>query len=141
MAARLLVIMVFVVGLLAAGLGVPLALANAQASQQDLFTKRLSDTTFFASSAERPLTEADTTQLEPLLRRYDQVYGDAVLVLDADGEAGVGTCRRLDASTAQLPQLATLCAEGYTVPGVPIVDVVVRRSAFEREFLRTGGAA
>lgn len=86
MAARLLVIMVFVVGLLAAGLGVPLALANAQASQQDLFTKRLSDTTFFASSAERPLTEADTTQLEPLLRRYDQVYGDAVLVLDADGE-------------------------------------------------------
>ena len=34
-----------------------------------------------------------------------------------------------------------LCAEGYTVPGVPIVHVVVRRSAFEREFLRTGGAA
>ncbi len=86
MAARLLVIMLFVVGLLAAGLGIPFALANAQAAQQDLFTRRLSDTTFFASSAERPLTEADTTALEPLLRRYDDVYGDAVLVLDADGE-------------------------------------------------------
>ncbi|MDN5747452.1 MAG: HAMP domain-containing histidine kinase [Pseudonocardia sp.] len=86
MAARLLVIMVFVVGLLAAGLGVPLALANASASQQDLFTRRLSDTTFFASSAERPLTEADTAQLEASLRRYDEVYGDAVLVLDSDGD-------------------------------------------------------
>lgn len=84
MAARLLVIMVVVVGVLAAGLGVPLALANAQATQQDLFTRRLIDTIYYASSAERALTEADYAQLEAELRRYDEVYRDAVLVLDAD---------------------------------------------------------
>ena len=88
----------------------------------------------FGEAAERsPPWDTERKYAAPALQPY--------LVLDADGEAGVGTCRRLDASTALLPQLAALCAEGYTVPGVPIVHVVVRRSAFEREFLRTGGAA
>ncbi|MFB9382023.1 sensor histidine kinase [Pseudonocardia petroleophila] len=91
MGARLLVIMVLVVGLLAAGLGVPLALASAAASQQDLFTNRLIDTIYYASSAERPLTEADTSQLEAALRRYDEIYGDAVLVLDTSGDAVVAS--------------------------------------------------
>jgi len=90
-AARLLVIMMVVVGLLAAGLGVPLALADAQRSQQDLFTKRLIDTIYYASSAERPLTEADTSQLAAALARYDQIYGDAVLVLDPAGELVVSS--------------------------------------------------
>lgn len=91
MGTRLLVIMVVVVGLLAAGLGVPLALASAAAAQQDLFTRRLIDTIYYASSAERPLTEADTSQLAAALRRYDEVYGDAVLVLDAAGEPVVAS--------------------------------------------------
>ena len=85
MCARLLVIMVFVVGLLAAGLGIPLALANGQAVQQRLFTARLTDTLYYASSAERPITEADYTQLRDELRRYDEIYRDAVLVLDTAG--------------------------------------------------------
>jgi signal transduction histidine kinase len=89
--ARLLVIMVFVVGVLAAGLGVPLALANAQATQQDLFTERLIDTIYYASSAERALTEADYSQLETELRRYDEVYRDAVLVLDGDRDVVVSS--------------------------------------------------
>lgn len=91
MGARLLMIMMVVVGLLAAGLGVPLAVANAAATQQDLFTKRLSDTIYFASSAERPLTEADVTQLGAALRRYDDLYGDSVLVLDSAGELVVSS--------------------------------------------------
>lgn len=91
MGARLLMIMMVVVGLLAAGLGVPLALANAAAVQQRLFTTRLIDTIYYASSAERPLTEADTTQLGAALRRYDDVYGDAVLVLDSTGELVVSS--------------------------------------------------
>jgi signal transduction histidine kinase len=83
--ARLLVIMVFVVGLLAAGLGIPLALASGNAVQQRLFTARLTDTLYYASSAERPITEADYTQLDEELRRYDEIYRDAVLVLDTAG--------------------------------------------------------
>lgn len=86
MRARLLVIVLFLVGLLAAGLGVPLALSSAQASQLELFTDRLTDTIFYASLAERPLTEAETAGLEADLARYDLTYGVAVMVLDSDGK-------------------------------------------------------
>ncbi|WP_300013856.1 HAMP domain-containing sensor histidine kinase [Pseudonocardia sp.] len=93
MGGRLLVIMVFVVGLLAAGLGVPLALTYAAATQQNLFTERFADTVYFASRSERPLTEADTTSLEQELRRWDELYRDAVLVFDARGEQLVVSSR------------------------------------------------
>ena len=51
MRVRLLVIVLFLVGLLAAGLGVPLALSYTQARQQAMFTDRLTDTIFYASLA------------------------------------------------------------------------------------------
>jgi len=84
--ARLLVIVLFLVGLLAVGLGVPLGLSTAQGAQQDLFTDRLTDTIFFASRAERPITEADTGALAAELRPYDELYGIAVMVVGRDGE-------------------------------------------------------
>src|SRR5919106_1237481 len=59
MAARLLVIVLFLVGLLAAGLGVPLALSYAQARQLAMFTDRLTDTIFYASLAERVLVDTE----------------------------------------------------------------------------------
>jgi signal transduction histidine kinase len=80
--ARLLVIVLFLVGLLAAGLGIPLALADASSRQLQFFTEQLTDTIFYASLSERPITEADTTALEAELARYDDVYGVVVLVLD-----------------------------------------------------------
>jgi signal transduction histidine kinase len=109
MAARLLVIVLFLVGLLAAGLGVPLALSYAQARQLTMFTDRLTDTIFYASLAERPITQADTTGLATELERYDQVYGVAVLVLDEDGRL-VATSRQpppvLDADARERVELA-----------------------------------
>jgi signal transduction histidine kinase len=90
---RLLVIVLFLVGLLAAGLGVPLALTIAQANQLGLFTDRLTDTIFYASLAARPITEADTTGLEAELARYDAVYGVAVMVVDRNGQL-IATSRR-----------------------------------------------
>lgn len=39
------------------------------------------------------------------------------------------------------PQLARLGREGYSVPGVPIIHVVVRGSPYEDEFLRRDGRA
>ncbi|WP_214369197.1 sensor histidine kinase [Pseudonocardia sp. H11422] len=86
MRARLLVIALFLVGLLAVGLGVPLALSDARSAQQELFTDRLTDTIFFASIAQRPITEANATGLEGELARYEQVYGVAVTVLGRDGQ-------------------------------------------------------
>jgi signal transduction histidine kinase len=82
---RLLVILLVLIGLLAAGLGVPLALADAQTRQQRLFIDRLTDTISFASLAERPIVDDATTALQEDLARYDAVFGIAVLVLDRDG--------------------------------------------------------
>jgi len=83
--ARLLLIIMVLVGLLAAGLGVPLALSDAQAAQQEMFTDRLTDTIYYASLAERPITFSDPSGLEDELKRYDSVYGVAVTVVDRDG--------------------------------------------------------
>ena len=85
MRTRLLVIVLVLVGLLAVGLGVPLALSTSQARQSQLFTQQLTDTIFYASLAERPITQADTAGLEAELQRYDEVYGVAVLVYDREG--------------------------------------------------------
>jgi signal transduction histidine kinase len=82
---RLLVIVMVLVGLLAAGLGVPLALSQAAADQSELFTDRLTDTVFYASLAERSIKDADSSGLEADIRRYDEVYGVALMVLGRDG--------------------------------------------------------
>lgn len=84
MRARLLVIVLVLVGLLAVGLGVPLAVSTSQARQSQLFNQQLTDTIFYASLAERPLTQGDTTGLAAEIQRYDEVYGVAVIVYDSD---------------------------------------------------------
>lgn len=87
MRARLLVIVASLVGLLAVGLGVPLALTYAHGAQQESFIDRLTDTIYYASRAERPLAESDPAGLAGLaaeLVRYDEVYGVAVTVLGTD---------------------------------------------------------
>ena len=86
MRARLLVIVLVLVGLLAVGLGVPLALSTSQARQSQLFTQQLTDTIFYAALAERPITQDDTSGLTAELQRYDEVYGVAVLVFDREGK-------------------------------------------------------
>ncbi|GAA2900933.1 HAMP domain-containing sensor histidine kinase [Pseudonocardia halophobica] len=85
MRTRLLVIVCVLVGLLALGLGVPLAVSNSRASQQELFIDRLTDTIYFASRAQRPITEDSAAGLAEELARYDEVYGVAVTVVDRAG--------------------------------------------------------
>jgi signal transduction histidine kinase len=85
MRTRLLVIVCVLVGLLAVGLGVPLALSNSLAAQQGLFIDRLTDTIYFASRAQRPITEDTAPGLAEELARYDEVYGVAVTVVDRAG--------------------------------------------------------
>jgi signal transduction histidine kinase len=83
--ARLLVIVLVVVGLVAFGLGGLLAYTTAQAQQEGFFTRRLTDTVYLASLVQRPLTEATGADLDALLDRYQQVYGMSVHVVTADG--------------------------------------------------------
>jgi signal transduction histidine kinase len=85
--ARLLVIVGVLMGLLAIGLGVPLALFSSQFRQSQLFTEQLTDTVFFASLAERPVVvDGVTSGLEAQVRRYDEVFGVAVTVYGQDGK-------------------------------------------------------
>jgi signal transduction histidine kinase len=83
--ARLLVIVLVVVGLVAFGLGGLLGYTTAQAQQEGFFTRRLTDTVYLASLVQRPLTEATGADLDALLGRYQQVYGMSVHVVTADG--------------------------------------------------------
>ncbi|MBP2369957.1 sensor histidine kinase [Pseudonocardia parietis] len=90
MRSRLLLVFLVLVGLLAAGLGVPLALTHAQRSQEEVFTDRLTDTISFASGAQRPLIEspggqAAATAFAAEITRYDEVYDVAVAVFDRSG--------------------------------------------------------
>ncbi|MFP5023433.1 sensor histidine kinase [Pseudonocardia phyllosphaerae] len=90
MRSRLLLVVLVLVGLLAAGLGIPLATFYARSAQEAVFTDRLTDTISFASAAQRPLLESGRggsarSAFEAEIARYDEVYGVAVLVYDRAG--------------------------------------------------------
>jgi len=97
--ARLLVIVLVVVGLVAVGLGGLLAWTTAQAAQQGFFTRRLTDTVYLASLVQRAVTAADSGDVEALLVRYRQVYGVTVHVVTAGGRPfAPSTAPALDAT-------------------------------------------
>jgi signal transduction histidine kinase len=88
---RLQAIVLSLVALLVFGLGVPLALTVAGAVAQHLFLDRLTDTARFASLAQRPLVDDQPAQLDAELRRYYDVYGVSVVVLNQDGQPVAGS--------------------------------------------------
>ncbi|MGQ0838680.1 sensor histidine kinase [Actinokineospora sp.] len=93
MRTRLLSMVWFLVALLVFGLGIPLALSVAGAEQQRMFLDRLTDTTRFASMAQRPLTDDRPESLREELQRYGQLYGIDVVVVDQDGNPAVSSGR------------------------------------------------
>jgi signal transduction histidine kinase len=86
MRVRLQAIVLTLVALLVFGLGFPLATTIASSVQQHLFLDRLTDTARFASLAQRPLLDNKPKLIEPDLRRYADVYGVQVVVVNQDGE-------------------------------------------------------
>ncbi|MBB5856668.1 ATP-binding protein [Amycolatopsis umgeniensis] len=99
MRVRLQGIVLTLVAALVFGLGIPLALSVAASVQLDLFLDRLTDTSRFASLAQRPLVENRPDLIEDELRRYTEVYGVPVALADQDGEAvagGRGEATRID---------------------------------------------
>ncbi|WP_410620179.1 ATP-binding protein [Amycolatopsis sp. cmx-8-4] len=85
MRVRLQGIVLTLVALLVFGLGIPLAATIAAGAQQDLFLDRLTDTARFASLAQRPLLDNKPQLIDPDLRRYTEVYGVQVVVVNQDG--------------------------------------------------------
>jgi signal transduction histidine kinase len=86
MRVRLLGIVLALVGLLVMGLGVPLALSVASRQQQSLFLDRLTDTSRYASLAQRPLLENQQTALSDQLASYRGVYDIDTVVFNQDHE-------------------------------------------------------
>jgi signal transduction histidine kinase len=82
-------------GLLLVALMAPLVSAYAEDRTQDVFVRRLTDVNRFAVLAERALEDGRFNELETDLERYAEVYGGAVVVMDANrdvvatSEAGV----------------------------------------------------
>ncbi|SDC47165.1 sensor histidine kinase [Actinokineospora iranica] len=102
MRSRLLGMVWFLVALLVFGLGVPLALSVAGAEQQRLFLDRLTDTTRFASLAQRPLIDGLPESLREELRAYSSLYGVDVLVVDKERVPAVGSGRAGEPATIDL---------------------------------------
>ncbi|WP_409491751.1 ATP-binding protein [Amycolatopsis sp. cmx-11-12] len=106
MRVRLQAIVLTLVAALVFGLGIPLALSVAASVQLDLFLDRLTDTSRFASLAQRPLVENRPDLIEDELRRYTEVYEVPVVIADQDGGAvvsalgGPGQAARIDLKDA-----------------------------------------
>lgn len=88
---RLLVLTVAVIGVLLAALLVPTVVTDAAARTDALHERRLAAATRLAALAGDASTEQQVRALEPDLRRFHEVYGADVLVLDADGSVLAGT--------------------------------------------------
>src|SRR5947209_89745 len=86
MRARLLTTVLALIVLVLVGLGVPFAASIAGGEQQRLFLDRLTDTTRFASLAQRPVIDNQATLVEPELRRYDDVHHIAAAVVNREGQ-------------------------------------------------------
>ncbi|MGC7100582.1 sensor histidine kinase [Amycolatopsis lurida] len=127
MRVRLQATVLSLVALLVFGLGVPLAVSVAGRAGQTLFLDRLTDTARFASLAQRPLIQSDPDLINAELRRYAEVYGIAVAVLNQDGRptATSGTVPgaiKLDlADTRVAGQVQSALAGRHSEPGPMLV--------------------
>ena len=73
MRSRLLGVVLALIVLVLVGLGLPLGRGVAAAEQQEMFLDRLTDTSRFASLAQRPLIDDKPDLLRAELERYDEL--------------------------------------------------------------------
>ncbi|WET81854.1 HAMP domain-containing sensor histidine kinase [Amycolatopsis sp. QT-25] len=117
MRVRLQGIVLILVSLVVFGLGVPLALSLADGVRQRLFLDRLTDTARFASLAERPLLDDRFADLDQQMRRYAEVYGVEVAVVDRDLRQVIGTAGDLSADPRVADAIRDALAGRHQGPG------------------------
>ncbi|GAA3529775.1 HAMP domain-containing sensor histidine kinase [Amycolatopsis ultiminotia] len=125
MRVRLQGIVVTLVALLVFGLGIPLALSIAGSLKQQLFLDRLTDTARLASLAQQPLIDNRISLLAPELRRYTEVYGVRVVVVNQDGAAvlsslGAANAAGIDRAAIEAPVNEALAGRPPE-PGSPLL--------------------
>ncbi|MGP3989191.1 HAMP domain-containing sensor histidine kinase [Streptomyces sp. 3N207] len=82
---RLLAVLMLLMGAAALLLSLPLAGSYASARTEHLLLHRRSEAVRFADLADRVRTDSDRTELSAEIRRYAELYGAAVTVVDAAG--------------------------------------------------------
>ncbi|MGM1062102.1 sensor histidine kinase [Saccharothrix sp. Mg75] len=119
MRSRLLGIVVTLIVIVLVGMGVPLGRGVAQTEQQEMFLDRLTDTTRFASLAQRPFIDDQPWVLESELRRYHELYGVRVALLGRDGQV-VATSGAVDVSSEEVADLVSgaLAGRQPAAPGL-----------------------
>jgi signal transduction histidine kinase len=88
---RLLVALLAFAAVAVAGFAWPLLASTSAERTQQLVISRTADLDRFASLADQALTSGDTVALDAELRRYADLYGEAVLVVDTRRSAVLGS--------------------------------------------------
>ncbi|MCS7476573.1 sensor histidine kinase [Umezawaea endophytica] len=121
MRSRLLGIVLALVVLVLLGLGLPLGRGVAAAEQQELFLDRLTDTSRFASVAQQTLIDGQPKLLEPAMRRYEEVYGIAVVLLDRDRNVLATSSEDVDVTGEGVPDMIAGALVGRLPSAPPVL--------------------
>jgi signal transduction histidine kinase len=120
MRARLFVLLLTLLSCVIAALMLPLAVSYALGEQQTVFIDRLDDTDRFASIAQDGLAAEDVTALEGELRRYDDVYGIGVAILNRDGGIVVASRDGINLRAAQADDSISDALSGRRAEAPPV---------------------
>ncbi|NKY54988.1 HAMP domain-containing histidine kinase [Nocardia flavorosea] len=88
---RLVAILVVMAALTVSGLAIPWGISSATARTQELWFSRYVDAEWFGDLAARAIATGDNSGLVLAMRRYSDLYGDRVIVVDAAGREVANT--------------------------------------------------
>lgn len=88
---RLVAILVIMAALTVAGLAFPLGASSATGRTQELWFSRYVDAEWFGDLAAEAITTGNIESLVLAMQRYHDLYGDAVMVVDAAGREVANT--------------------------------------------------
>src|SRR2546423_13961773 len=104
MRARLIALLLLLMGSLLAALTVPFAQDLAARRQQIMFVDRLQDTIGIASAAQQDEDEVDQRELSEDLRRYAELYGIQAAVVYRNGSVRAAGGPPIDLNRADVKE-------------------------------------
>jgi signal transduction histidine kinase len=112
MRARLFLLLLTLLACVIVALQVPLGFSYAVAAQQTVFIDRLNDTDRFAALAQDGLAAEDVSALRQEVRRYDDVYGIPVAILNSEHKIVVASRDGLNLADPKIAERIGIAASG-----------------------------
>ncbi|MCP3797673.1 HAMP domain-containing histidine kinase [Allokutzneria sp. A3M-2-11 16] len=110
---RLLGVLVPLLVVLAAAMGIPLAMAVAEGETQRLYLDRLADASRFASIADNALSSGRTTALRDEMVRYDALYSSPAALVAPGGRIILASRENFDLTAPTVTEQLKLAFAGY----------------------------